>query len=42
MGRAGEAAAVWEELLKRHPGDPQIQGLRGRIEQIRATAGAGK
>jgi cytochrome c-type biogenesis protein CcmH/NrfG len=42
MGRAGEAATVWEELLKRHPGDPQIQGLRGRIEQIRATAGAGK
>jgi tetratricopeptide (TPR) repeat protein len=41
-GRAVEAAAAWEELLKRHPGDPQIQGLRGRIEQIRATAGAGK
>ena len=39
MGRAGEAAAAWEELLKRHPDDPQLQGLRGRIEQIRATAG---
>ena len=42
MGRAGEAAAAWEELLKRHPGDPRIQGVRGRIEQIRATAGAEK
>jgi cytochrome c-type biogenesis protein CcmH len=39
MGRGAEAAAVWEELLKRHPADPQLQGLRGRIEQIRATAG---
>ena len=38
MGRAAEAAAAWEELLKRHPADPQLQGLRGRIEQIRATA----
>jgi len=42
MGRGGEAAAAWEELLKRHPGDPRIQGVRGRIEQIRATAGAGR
>jgi cytochrome c-type biogenesis protein CcmH/NrfG len=42
MGRAKDAAAAWEELLKRHPDDPQLQGLRGRIEQIRATAGAGK
>ena len=42
MGRAKDAAAAWEELLERHPEDPQLQGLRGRIEQIRATAGAGK
>jgi cytochrome c-type biogenesis protein CcmH/NrfG len=39
MGRGGEAAAAWEELLKRHPADPQLQGLPGRIEQIRAAAG---
>ena len=38
LGRAKEAAAAWEELLKRHPDDPQLQGLRGRIEQIRATS----
>lgn len=38
MGRAGEAVAAWEELLRRHPDDPQIQGLRGRIDQVRATA----
>jgi cytochrome c-type biogenesis protein CcmH/NrfG len=42
MGRAGEAAAAWEDLLARHAGDPQLQGLRRRIELIRATAGAGK
>jgi tetratricopeptide (TPR) repeat protein len=38
MGRAKDAAAAWEDLLKHHPDDPQLQGLRGRIEQIRATA----
>jgi tetratricopeptide (TPR) repeat protein len=39
MGRPQEAAAAWEELLKAHPADPQLSGLRGRIDQIRATAG---
>jgi tetratricopeptide (TPR) repeat protein len=39
LGRAKEASATWEELLKRYPDDPQLQGLRGRIEQIRATSG---
>jgi cytochrome c-type biogenesis protein CcmH/NrfG len=39
MGRPKEAVAAWEELLRRYPGDPRIEGLRGRIEQVRATAG---
>jgi tetratricopeptide (TPR) repeat protein len=42
MGRGNEAAAAWEELLKHHPDDPQLQGLRGRIEQIRAASAGGK
>jgi cytochrome c-type biogenesis protein CcmH/NrfG len=39
LGRPAEAVAAWEDLLKRYPDDPQVQGLRGRIEQVRATAG---
>jgi len=39
MGRGAEAVTAWEELMKRYPTDPQLSGLRGRIEQIRATAG---
>lgn len=42
LGRPGEAVAAWEELLKRHPDDPRLQGLRGRIEQVRATSAAGR
>jgi cytochrome c-type biogenesis protein CcmH/NrfG len=42
LGRATEAAATWEELLKRHGDDPQLQRLRGRIDQIRAGAGAAR
>ena len=42
MGRGNEAVAAWEELLKHHPDDPQLQGLRGRIEQIRAASTGGK
>ncbi len=42
MGRGNEAVAAWEELLKHHPDDPQLQGLRGRIEQIRAASAGGK
>jgi cytochrome c-type biogenesis protein CcmH/NrfG len=38
-GRPKEAVAVWEGLLKRFPEDPQLQGLRKEIEQIR---GAGR
>jgi len=39
LGRPAEAVAAWEDLLKRYPDDPQVQGLRRRVEQIRATAG---
>jgi tetratricopeptide (TPR) repeat protein len=42
MGRPSEAAAAWEELLRHNPGDAQIQGLRGRIAEIRATSASGK
>jgi tetratricopeptide (TPR) repeat protein len=42
LGRGKDAAAAWEELLKRHPDDAQIQGLRGRIAQMRAAAPAEK
>lgn len=42
LGRRAEAASVWEDLLRRHPDDPQLQGLKSRIEQIRATAPGGK
>jgi cytochrome c-type biogenesis protein CcmH/NrfG len=41
-GRAAEAAAIWEELLKRYPDDPQLQALRDRIREVRATSGAAK
>lgn len=41
LGRAADAAATWEDLLKRNPDDPQLQGLRTRIQQIRATVPAG-
>jgi predicted Zn-dependent protease len=41
LGRPAEAVAVWEDLLERYPDDPQLQGLRARIEQIRATSAAG-
>jgi tetratricopeptide (TPR) repeat protein len=42
LGRGKDAAAAWEELLKRHPDDSQLQGLRGRIAQMRAAAPAEK
>ncbi len=41
LGRPAEAAAVWEDLLKLYPDDRQLQGLRARIEQIRATSAPG-
>jgi len=40
-GPGSDAGRAWEELLRRHPDDPQLQGLQGRIEQIRATAAPG-
>jgi cytochrome c-type biogenesis protein CcmH/NrfG len=36
-GRPQEAVAVWESLLKRFPDDPQLQGLRKQIDQVRAA-----
>src|SRR5574341_743963 len=30
LGRAQEAVAAWQELLKRHPGDSQAERLRPR------------
>jgi predicted Zn-dependent protease len=41
LGRPAEAAAAWEDLLRAHPDDPQLQGLRARIEQIRAASAPG-
>jgi cytochrome c-type biogenesis protein CcmH/NrfG len=39
MGRSAEAADAWQALLARYPDDPQLQRLRGRIDELRATAG---
>jgi tetratricopeptide (TPR) repeat protein len=41
LGRPAEAAAVWEDLLKRYPDDRQVQDLRARIDQLRATSSPG-
>jgi len=38
-GRPKDAVVVWENLLKRFPDDPQLQGLRAQIERVRAGAG---
>jgi tetratricopeptide (TPR) repeat protein len=38
LGRAKEAVAVWDDLLKRFPDDPQLQTLKRQIEQVRAGA----
>ncbi len=40
MGRPAEAADAWEDLLRRFPDDPQLERLRGRIAEIRATSAA--
>jgi cytochrome c-type biogenesis protein CcmH/NrfG len=42
LGRNEEAVALWEGLLKRYPDDPQLQTLRERIREVRATTGAAK
>jgi tetratricopeptide (TPR) repeat protein len=41
LGRSSEAADAWETLLRRHPDDLQLEHLRGRIEELRATARGG-
>jgi tetratricopeptide (TPR) repeat protein len=36
LGRPQEAVAVWDDLLKRFPDDPQLQTLKRQIDQVRA------
>ena len=36
LGRPKDAVAVWDDLLKRFPDDPQLQTLKTQIEQVRA------
>jgi predicted Zn-dependent protease len=38
LGRPQDAVAVWDDLLKRFPDDPQLQTLKRQIEQVRAGA----
>ena len=38
LGRPQDAVAVWDDLLKRFPADPQLQPLKRQIEQARAGA----
>jgi tetratricopeptide (TPR) repeat protein len=38
LGRSQEAAETWEEVLRRHPGDPQLRGLQDQIDKLRAGA----
>jgi tetratricopeptide (TPR) repeat protein len=35
LGRDRAAADAWEDLIKRHPDDPQLQSLRARIAELR-------
>jgi cytochrome c-type biogenesis protein CcmH/NrfG len=37
LGRRDEAIAAWEEVLRRHPSDPQLAGLGAQIEALRAA-----
>ena len=39
MGRTEEAIAAWEEVLRHHPTDPQLVGLQGQIDALRAAPG---
>jgi len=41
LGRVAEGVATWESLLELHPDDPRLQGLRARIEKLRAAEGSG-
>jgi tetratricopeptide (TPR) repeat protein len=36
LGRTMEAVAVWDDLLRRYPDDPQLQTLKRQIDQVRA------
>jgi tetratricopeptide (TPR) repeat protein len=38
LGRSQEAAEAWEEVLRRHPGDPQLRGLQAQIDALRASS----
>jgi len=38
LGRPKDAVAVWDDLLKRFPDDPQLQTLKSQIEQVRGGA----
>jgi len=40
LGRSLEAADAWQALLERYPDDPQLARLRGRVDELRAAAGA--
>jgi cytochrome c-type biogenesis protein CcmH/NrfG len=40
MGRSREAADAWQALLERYPDDPQLQRLRGRVDELRAAGAA--
>jgi cytochrome c-type biogenesis protein CcmH/NrfG len=39
MGRTEEAIVAWEEVLRHHPTDPQLVGLQGQIDALRAAPG---
>ena len=38
-GRSDEAVTVWEGLLKRYPGDPELQGLCDQVGRLRRGKG---
>jgi tetratricopeptide (TPR) repeat protein len=41
LGRRPEAVAAWEDVLRRHPQDPELGGLPAEIERLRSAEGAG-
>ena len=36
LGRPKEAVAVWDDLMKRFPDDPQLATLKRQIDEVRA------
>jgi cytochrome c-type biogenesis protein CcmH/NrfG len=38
LGRTQEAIATWEEVLRLYPADPQLRGLQGQIDALRASS----